>query len=217
MIYLSKDVENSIDNLFYYPYTIGVHLQKTALDLRNIISALRTLFATKPNVSIRKQIQGVGKVTYMYTHNVYLIKSIEWCSSLTQFYYKKSNFITFNSKGNIASVHPSFYKEIQDSFFLCDNNYKVVSRAYNGRVVYNFKDINGHIISDIDFIQVKPFDKYKDMTARGYTPDRRCYIVFEDGSKEEINETKYNSSRLLINESHIRKIVRETLRRYLQL
>lgn len=77
--------------------------------------------------------------------------------------------------------------------------------------------MKGYIISDIDFTQVKLFDEYKNMTARGYTPDRMCYIVFEDGSKEEINEEKYNSEKLLINESHIRQMVRETLRRYLQL
>lgn len=27
------------------------------------------------------------------------------------------------------------------------------------------------------------------MTAIGYTPDRRCYKIFDDGQREEINET----------------------------
>ena len=217
MIYLSKEVIDNIDNLFYYPYTIGFHLQKSILDLRNIFNALQTLPTTKPNVITRKQIQGVGVVTYMYTHNGFLIKFIEWNSSLKKFYYTKSNFITFNSKGNIASTHPSFYKERKDAFFLCDNGYVVVCRSHNGQVVYNFKDVNGNIISDIDFIQVKPFREENNMVARGFTPNRKCYVIYEDGKRIEVNESKTYDDTLLLNESHLRHIVRETLRQYLHL
>lgn len=149
------------------------------------------------------------------------IQFISWTASLTNLYYKKTNFIVFTSNSNITSAHPSLYSDRIESYFRCDNGFKVISRyvSIKGKKteLFNFKDLRGNIISDIDFTQVKPFDKYKDMTARGYTPDRRCYAVFEDGTKEEVNESKFPSGILLINESHIRQIVRETLRRYLQL
>jgi hypothetical protein len=44
------------------------------------------------------------------------------------------------------------------------------------------------------------------MTARGYTPDRRCYMVFENGDKEEVNESR----------KAIDKIVIEVINQYLK-
>ena len=143
------------------------------------------------------------------------IQFITWNTLLTNFYYKKSNFIVFTSSSDIASVHPALYTDRNEPSFVCDNGFKVVSRYVTIRgkrtEIFNFKDLDGRIICDIDFTQVKPFDEYKDMTARGYTPNRRCYMVFEDGYKEEVNESR--NTRL---ESIINECVDRCLRKYLK-
>ena len=214
MIFFSKDAEESFDKLLYYPYTIGKHLQKTISDVNNIMSALSSLPIVAPGVMTRRVIPNIGTITYLSTPTSYFIQYISWSTILTRFYYVKSNFITFNSQGNITSVHPALYADRNEPSFECDNGFKVVSRFVTVRgkrtEVFNFKDLSGHIICDIDFTQVKPFDEYKDMTARGYTPNRRCYMVFEDGYKEEVNESR--NTRL---ESIINECVDRCLRKYL--
>lgn len=215
MIFFSKDAEESFDKLLYYPYTIGKHLQKTISDVNNITSALSSLPIVTTGVMTRRVIPNIGTITYLSTPTSCFIQYISWSTTLTRFYHVKSNFITFNSQGNIASVHPALYTDRNEPSFVCDNGFKVVSRYATIRgkrtEVFNFKDLNGHIICDIDFTQVKPFDEYKDMTARGYTPNRRCYMIFEDGYKEEIDENK--GIRL---ESIINECVNRCLKKYLK-
>ena len=219
MIYFTEDAQEKLDKLFYYPYIFGKYIDKANRDLQIIE---QSLFHLPLNIGTHSvKIRGIGSFTYLCNGKDIFIQFISWTTSLTNFYYRKSNFIVFTSNSNITSAHPSLYSDRTESYFRCDNGFKVISRyvSIKGRKteLFNFKDLMGNIISDIDFTQVKPFDKYKDMTARGYTPDRRCYAVFEDSTKEEVNESKFHSGTLLINESHIRHIVRETLRRYLQL
>ncbi len=129
-----------------------------------------------------------------------IILQFNWNSPTQTFFYTKSNFITHTSAGNIPSAHPSFYQDKKEHGFECDNGYTIVSRKYRGKDVFNFKDCEGRIISEIDFTQVLPFSQYKGMTARGYTPDRRCYMVFENGNLEEVNENKRYRIDSLINE-----------------
>ncbi len=151
------------------------------------MSALSSLPIVAPGVMTRRVIPNIGTITYLSAPTSYFIQYISWSIALTRFYYVKLNFITFNSQGNITSVHPALYTDRNEPSFECDNGFKVVSRFVTVRgkrtKVFNFKDLSGHIICDIDFTQVKPFDEYKDMTARGYTPNRRCYMVFEDSGK----------------------------------
>lgn len=166
--------------------------------------ALSSLPVVTTGVMARITIPNIGRITYMSTPTSYFIQNISWSTVLTNFYYRKSNFIVFNSQGNIASVHPALYTDRNEQSFICDNGFKVVSRYVTIRgkrtEVFNFKDLSGRVICDIDFTQVKPFDEYKDMTARGYTPNRRCYMVFEDGYKEEVNESKYVELKRFIDE-----------------
>ena len=119
-------------------------------------------------------------------------------------------------KSNISCGHPSQYKERDESHFKCDNGFKVISRIYGGKEVFNFKDLDGHIICDIDFVQVKPFSEYKDMTARGYTPNRKCYIIFENGYMEEVNEQKkvgaYNSIITDCINTSLKKYIKEQIK-----
>ena len=201
MIFLSKDAEDSLDKLLYYPYTIGRHLSRAINDVNNIMNVLNTLPTAALGVIMRRTIPNVGTITYLTTHTSLFIQYISWSTVLTRFYYVKSNFIVFNTQGNIPSVHPALYLDRTETYFKCDNGFKVVSRKYRGKDVFNFKNLNGNIICDIDFIQVKPFDEYKDMTARGYTPDRRCFMIFEDGYKEEINENRQKDFGSIIIES----------------
>ena len=215
MLYLSKDAIDSINKLFYYPYTFGKHFERAAKDANAINTALSSLHAIIGTTKVT--IPNIGTITYMSDGIDIRIVFISWDDMLTKFYYVKSNFITFTPKDNIPSVHPHYYKVRNEDGFKCDNGYKVVSRPYKGREVFNFIDTSkGYIrlVSDIDFTQVLPFSEYKDMTARGYTPDRRCWMVFEDGVREEVNESKKarkpNVIRLTKNE--LRQVIAESVR-----
>ena len=205
MLYYSEDAQKSLENLFYYPCTFGKNLQKALEDMKMIRGVLNALPLSPTRVMVRRFIRNIGTITYISSPSSCFIVCISWSSILTKFYYVKSNFIVFNSLGNIPSAHPSLYIDRNESYFKCDNGFVVVSRKQKvrGREIelFNFKNMDGHIICDIDFTQVKPFDEYKDMTARGYTPDRRCYIVFEDGFKEEVNEQRSISLKKIIKES----------------
>lgn len=202
MIYFTQEAQEKLDKLFYYPYTFGKHLDKANRDLHSIEMSIPHLPLRIGTHSIT--IRGIGSFTYLCNGKDIFIQFITWSTLLTNFYYKKSNFIVFTSSSNILSTHPSLYIDRKENYFHCDNGFSVVSRYVNIRgkktEVFNFKDLDGNIICDIDFTQVKPFDEYKDMTARGYTPDRRCYMVFEDGYKEEVNESRSNKLERLINE-----------------
>ena len=218
MIYFTQEGYKCIENLLYYPYTFGKHLPKAINDITNILLSLNTL--PKSTKTYKYVIKGIGTIFYLFDSKDFLIKHISWSSVLTKFYYVKSNFITITTAPNITSTHPVYYKERTEDTFKCDNGYKVVSRTAGKRELFNFKNTDGIIISDIDFMQVKPFSKYRDMTARGFTPDRRCYMIFDDGDREEINESlenkqSLNSQRLY--ESIIRdvaKIVKQRLNEY---
>ena len=207
MIYFTQEAKEKLDKLFYYPYTFGKHLEKANKDLRIIETSIPhlPLRLGTHNVSLR----GIGSFTYVCNGRDIFLQFISWSTVLTKFYYRKSNFIIFTSKGNIPSTHPSLYIDRTESYFQCDNGFKVVSRKYESKNVFNFKDLSGNIICDIDFLQVKPFDRFKDMTARGYTPDRRCYMVFEDGYKEEVNENIRNDYDSIIGETSVSKIAND--------
>ena len=217
MVYFSKDAEDSFNKLLYYPYTIGKHLGKAATDVKRIMDAFSLLPIGAHGVLSKRTIPNIGTITYYSTPTSHYIQFISWSNTLTKFYYVKSNFITFAAKDNIPSVHPYYYKVRNEDGFKCDNGYKVVSRLYKGREVFNFIDTSkGYIrlVSDIDFTQVLPFSEYKDMTARGYTPDRRCWMVFEDGKREEVNESKkvMKPNVIRLTETELRQVIAESVR-----
>ncbi len=210
MIYFTKEAQEKLDKLFYYPYVFGKHLDRANRDLQTIEMSLPHLPLRLGTHSVT--IRGIGTFTYLCNGRDVFLQFITWSTILTRFYYIKSNFIVFTSHRNIASVHPSFYKDRNESYFKCDNGFKVVSRVYRKRMWFNFKNLDGDIICDIDFKEVKPFSEYRDMTARGYTPDRRCYMVFEDGFKEEVNEQIRRNIKNIIDEAigrSLRMVLRE--------
>lgn len=215
MIFLTNEVKESIENLFYYPYVSGRHLDKVAIVLSRFRSEISNIIY-RAGTSFY-HISGIGTIGYTSDGRDVCIHSISWNAALTRFYYRKANFITFTSAGNIPSAHPALYTERNEDFFKCDNGFKVISRGYRGRELFNFKNQSGKIISAIDFTQVLPFSRFKDMTARGYTPDKKCYIVLPDGSRMETNEQKGSDSgnRVLITESAIVDMVRESVERIL--
>ena len=54
----------------------------------------------------------------------------------------------------------------------------VVSRKYRGKDLFNSIDTSdgcARLLSEIDFTQVLPFSGDKDMMAKGYTPETKCY------------------------------------------
>ena len=213
MIFFSKDVEDSFNTLLYYPYTIGAHLDKTSIDVRNIMNEFSSLPIGRHGATLTRTIPNIGTITYLFTSSSYFIQSITWSPTLTRFYYVKSHFITFTKDRNIPSDHPNKYKMRTEDSFKCDNGFKVISRKYRGMELFNFMDLDGHIVSDIDFTQVKPFSEYKDMTARGYTPDRRCYMVYDDGSRTEVNETRNRTKSNIthLTETHLKQIIFESV------
>lgn len=213
MIFLTNEVKESIENLFYYPYVSGRHLDKVAIVLSRFRSEISNIIY-RAGTSFY-HISGIGTIGYTSDGRDVCIHSISWNAALTRFYYRKANFITFTSAGNIPSAHPALYTERNEDFFKCDNGFKVISRGYRGRELFNFKNQSGKIISAIDFTQVLPFSRFKDMTARGYTPDKKCYIVLPDGSRMETNEQKGSDSgnKVLITESAIVDMVRESVYR----
>ena len=94
-------------------------------------------------------------------------------------------------------------------------------RKYRGKDLFNFIDTSdgfARLVSEIDFTQVLPFSGDKDMTARGYTPDRRCWMIFEDGNREEVNETKKykKSNTIRLTETKLRQIITESIRNCLK-
>lgn len=215
MLYFSEDGQYCIERLFYYPYTFGKHFARALRDAKFINDKLSSLPATIGTVE--KSIPHIGTVRYISDGVDTRILHISWSSDLTRFYYTKSNFITFTAKGNIPSVHPNFYTLRNETSLKCDNDYMVVSRKYKGKEVFNFIDTSKgfiRLISDIDFTQVLPFSKHKDMTARGYTPDRRCWMVFEDGNRIEVNEAKRIDKPNLIRltESQLKQVIAESVR-----
>lgn len=219
MICLSPKAYNCIETLFYYPYTIGAHLDKAVSDTNTIESIISSLTYVTGVHSVT--IRNIGTISYISNGTVVIIQDISWSPTLTRFYYVKSNFITFSSQGNVPSVHPSMYTDRDERHFMCDNGYKVVSRKFRGKEYFNFKDTKGNIISDIDFTQVKPFSRYKDMTARGYTPNRRCYMVFDNGDLDEVNENKqYKTNRnmkqvIRLTESDLHRVIKESVNKIL--
>lgn len=211
MIYLYKDAQKSIDNLCYYPFTFGRHLNSINDTLKNIMQALNGLRPTHKWTNTT--IPHIGKITYFTKNGNVYVKQILWSPTLTRFYYVKSHFITFTKDRNIPSDHPSKYKMRTEDSFKCDNGFKVISRKYRGMELFNFMNLDGHIVSDIDFTQVKPFSEYKGMTARGYTPDRRCYMVYDDGSRTEVNETRNRTKSNIthLTETHLKQIIFESV------
>lgn len=158
----------------------------------------------------------IGYIEYITANNDVFIINISWSNTLTKLYYTKSNFITFTKDTNIPSVHPSMYKVRKEPQFRCDNGFQIVSRPYKGKHVFNLIDTSeGYpkIVCDIDFTQILPFSEYKDMTARGYIPDRRCWMVFDDGKREEVNESrKINKANVIrLTESDLKRIIIETM------
>lgn len=208
MIFFSNDAQKSIDELLYYPYTLGKKLEKAVNDMRNIMNALNSLPRSK-NIGVprTRRIPYIGIIEYTPTANSIFISSITWSATLKRFYYRKSNFITITKAANIPSVHPSFYKERVEPSFKCTNDFKVVSRKITNKggltEVFNFMNPDGKIICDIDFIEAKPF-VYRDgegITARGYTPNGRGYRIYDDGIREEVNESRNVRLKRLIKES----------------
>lgn len=217
MIYISNNAKNAIEELFYYPWTIGTCIEKSNSDLNKIRDCIYKLPAHKIGQIHEIKISSIGSFKYTTLSDGIIVHEIIWCSTLARFYFTKSNFITFTKSRNIASVHPSYYKVRNADSFKCDNEFKVISRKYHGRELFNFIDKDGKIISDIDFTQVKPFSKHRNMTARGYTPDRRCYMIFDDGNIEEMNEnvTSRAVTRRKLYESIMRDVAK-IVKRHLQ-
>lgn len=136
MIYFTKDASNCIDNLFYYPYVSGKHLDKATNDIKNILTHLTSLPQTS-NIQ-KEKVQDIGTITYYSDSKNTIITSISWSSSLTKFYYVKSNFILITNDKNISSVHPVYYKIRLEPSFVCDNGFSVVSRKTKKRELFNF-------------------------------------------------------------------------------
>lgn len=199
MIYWSEQSIKRLEELFYFPYTFGKHFDKVRVTEQYIESSFKRLVPSPTPTST--VITNVGKVFYVSIGTNTIIQNIKWSSELSKFYYNKSNFITFTSSKNVMSVHPVFYNARTEKYFLCDNGYRVVSRKIGKKEYFNFKNTDGVVISDIDFIQVKPFSEDKDMTARGFTPDRRCYMVLADGKRTEVNESHRRRFARHLNES----------------
>lgn len=208
---LTDKAKNDIEQLFHYPFIIGTHLSYSMEVLRRIDDVI----SITPPSRGRSTIPGIGIYEHNVVHGRVVILRFIWLTPIRRFFYTKSNFITFNSNGNIASVHPSFYSIRNEEFFQCDNAYLVVSRMYRGRLLFNFQDTSGRIISDIDFTQVKPFTENNNMIARGYAPNRRCYAVYEDGSREEVNESKdvIFGKKIYLTETELKHIITESVRR----
>ena len=187
MVKYSKDAQKSIDDLFYFPYTFGKHLDKAVQERKLIADKIENI---KYIIGVHSiLVSGVGNVQYTFDGKTAGIIKIDWCRALRSFYYNKSNFATFTSAGNIVSAHPALYTDCAEDSFKCDNGFQVVSRTYRGKEVFNFKNEDGDIISEIDFTQVKPFSADRDMTARGHTPNRRCYAIYANGNRKEVNES----------------------------
>lgn len=206
MIFFSNDAQKSIDELLYYPYTLGRQLEKAVNDMRNIIYILETLpMNIRTTRTVR--IPNIGTIRYGATSKNHFISSIKWSATLKRFYYRKSNFITITTAANIPSVHPSFYTERVEPSFKCTNDFKVVSRKITNKgeltEVFNFMNPDGKIICDIDFTQAKPFvyRAGEGITARGYTPNGRGYRIYDDGIREEVNESRNVRLKSLIKES----------------
>ena len=209
---LTNQAEYDLELLFYYPFTIGTHLSYSIKILQEIN---RTLLST-PLKRGRSKIEGIGVYEHDVIGNKIIILRFIWLSNMRSFFYTKSNFITFTNVNNISSVHPSFYKKREESYFLCDNGYSVVWRNYGKKKVFNFIDSSGNIISDIDFVQVKPFKRENNMIARGYTPNRRCYAVYCNGKRKEVNESSIDCSKnkVMLTESYLKKIIKAAIQKY---
>lgn len=175
MVRLEATAQKAFENLCYYPFTTGKHLERTIADINDIQRELEGLEDAPTPIKI--PIPNVGKVSYFTANGNIYVLNIQWNTTLMGFYYNRANFITFTRSRNIRSVHPSRYQVRYESNFRCDNGFQVVSRKSGRREVFNFINYsNGYpkLVSDIDFIQVIPFDEHKGMTARGFTPDRKC-------------------------------------------
>ena len=213
IVKLTNTAKQDLFHLFYFPFTMGRQMEYSVNVFREIVNTI-AVFSPMSSIGI-ETITGVGVFYYSVTGGVVIINRFVWNPPVRKFFFTKSNFIRFTSARDISSAHPSFYQECNESSFDCDNGYKVVKRTVRGNTVYNFKDLDGCIISDIDFTQVKPFSSDYDMTARGFTPNRRCYIVYPSGEREETNESVRKKNVTVITESDLRMMVRETLRRIL--
>lgn len=213
--YLSKTANSSLEMLFYYPYTIGSHLDKASSDAQNIRYVLSQLAISKGVRTIR--IPRVATIVYQSCGNVNFVESIRWSRALTSFYYVRGNFITYTSQRDMPRVHPALYDDRDEDFFKCDNGFKVVSRKVGRREWFNFKNISGDIISDIDFAQVLPFSKDKGMTARGYKPNRTCWMIYPTGRRIQVDESKKKPNKLIIEtEQRLKNIISEAVRQALK-
>lgn len=214
--YLSKEANENKETLFYYPYTFGSHLDKATRDTQNIRNELSQLPISKGFSTIR--IPNIGTIKYKTLGDANMIESITWNAALRRFYYTRANFITFTTHGGMPSVHPALYKDRNEDFFKCDNGFKVVSRKAGGKEWFNFKNLSGGIVSDIDFTQVLPFSKDRGMTARGYKPDRTCWAIYPTGRRIMTNESKdksMNGTATRQTESELKAVVRESVKKYL--
>ena len=139
MICISPKAYNCIETLFYYPYTIGIHLDKAVTDINTIETVISSLTYAIGVHSV--VIRNIGTILYTSNGTIVIIQDIRWSPILTRFYYVKSNFITFSSQGNVPSVHPSMYTYRNERRFMCDNGYKVVSRNFRGKEYFNGNNI----------------------------------------------------------------------------
>lgn len=207
MIFFSNAAKDSIEKLFKFPYTLGTQLQRYAKDMGDIMNAISSLPLNTFGAVITNSIPNIGSIKYAASSTNHFVIDIDWSTTLTRFYSNKSNFITFTSAANIPSAPPSYYKEEFGSSFRCTNDFKVVKRKVriNGKweIVYNFMNPDGKIVCNIDFMHVLPFAyrKGEGITARGYTPDRRSYMICDDGGREEVNESRNVRLKSLIKES----------------
>ena len=123
MIYFTQEAQEKLDKLFCYPYTFGKYLDMANRDLQTIETSLLYLPIRIGVHSVT--IRGVGSFTYLCNGKDVFIQFITWSTTLTRFYYIKSNFIRFNSQENISSVHPALYTDRNEPSFVCDNGFRL--------------------------------------------------------------------------------------------
>ena len=207
MIFFSNAAKDSIEKLFKFPYRLGTQLQRYAKDMGHIMEELKFLPSDTFGATVTRNIPNIGTFKYTAASGKCLIIRISWSTTLTSFYSNQSNFIKFTSDADIPSAPPSYYKEVFGSSFNCDNDFKVVMRKVRLKgklvIVYNFMNPDGKIISKIDFMHVLPFvyRGSEGITARGYTPNGRGYRIYDDGIREEVNESRNVRLKSLIKES----------------
>lgn len=88
-----KDAKEQLDKLFYYPYTLGKHIDRANRDLQTIKTSLSQLSLNIGTHSI--PIQDIGSFEYLYNGKDVFIQFITWSTFL-----KKSitrNLILLNS------------------------------------------------------------------------------------------------------------------------